>query len=181
MNEPNGISNFTYDLNGNLKEIRKNNTIISKYDYDIRNQLTKAKDGLDNEIARFDYDFERKRTVKTNANNTTNYVYAGNQVISEFQGATNTANYTIGTGEIIISEFANGENNFHFTDALGSVTSLANTNGSLTSRNEYNAFGELSTSGNTANSFGYTGQRLDNETGLMALGNGERYHPLFSE
>lgn len=67
LNEPNGISNFTYDLNGNLKEIRKNSTIISKYEHDITNQLTKAKDGLDNELARFDYDFERKRTVKTNS------------------------------------------------------------------------------------------------------------------
>lgn len=180
LNEPNGISNFTYDLNGNLKEISKTvsgqTNIISKYDYDIRNQLTKAKDGSDVEIAKFDYDFERKRTAKTSNNLTTNYVYAGSQVISEFAGATNTANYAIGAGEIVKSEFANGENNFHFTDALGSVTSLIDTNGSLTSRNEYNAFGEVATNGSSNNSIGYTGQRLDNETGLMALGNSERYY-----
>jgi RHS repeat-associated protein len=56
---------------------------------------------------------------------------------------------------------------------------LANNQGSLTNRNEYNAFGEQFTNANnvpTANSIGYTGQRLDNETGLMALGNGERYY-----
>ena len=87
-----------------------------------------------------------------------------------------TANYTIGGGEIVRSEFANGENNFHFTDALGSVTALAGTNGSLTARNEYDAFGLQSSSSQTANSIGYTGQRLDKETGLMALGNGERYY-----
>ncbi len=50
----------------------------------------------------------------------------------------------------------------------------------MTSRNEYNAFGELSTANlnnlPSNNSIGYTGQRLDNETGLMALGNGERYY-----
>jgi RHS repeat-associated protein len=43
-------------------------------------------------------------------------------------------------------------------------------------RSEYDAFG-LQTGGNgSSNSIGYTGQRLDNETGLMALGNGERYY-----
>jgi hypothetical protein len=67
-----------------------------------------------------------------------------------------TANYAVGAGEMIKSEFVNGENNFHYTNALGSVTSLANSAGSLTSRNEYNAFGELSTSGNTVTSIGYT-------------------------
>jgi RHS repeat-associated protein len=43
-------------------------------------------------------------------------------------------------------------------------------------RTEYDVFG-LQTGGNgSSNSIGYTGQRLDNETGLMALGNGERYY-----
>ena len=176
LNEPNAVSTFDYDLNGNLKQISKNSSIINKYEYDIRNQLTKAKDGLNNELARFDYDFERKRISKSSGNLTTNYTYAGNQVVNEYQGATNSASYTIGAGEIIKSEFSSGENNYHYTDALGSVTSLANATGSLTSRNEYNAFGEVTTNGSSSNSIGYTGQRLDNETGLMALGNGERYY-----
>jgi RHS repeat-associated protein len=176
LNEPNGISTFSYDTNGNLSQISKNDSVISRYDYDVRNQLTSAKDGANNELARFDYDFERKRISKTSANVTTNYTYAGSQVVNEYQGASLTATYGIGAGEIVKSEFANGENNFHYTDALGSVTAIANTASGTLTRNEYNAFGELSTSGNTANSIGYTGQRLDNETGLMALGNGERYY-----
>jgi RHS repeat-associated protein len=177
LNEPNGISNFSYDNNGNLSQISKNDSVISKYEYDVRNQLTSAKDGANNELARFDYDFERKRISKTSANVTTNYTYAGSQVVNEYQGASLTATYGIGAGEVVKSEFSNGENNFHYTDALGSVTAVANTaNGTLT-RNEYNAFGELFPSGNGSNnSIGYTGQRLDNETGLMALGNGERYY-----
>lgn len=63
---------------------------------------------------------------------------------------------------------------------MGSVTALTNATGSLTSRNEYDAFGEVLTTNlnnsPSANSIGYTGQRLDNETNLMALGNGERYY-----
>lgn len=55
----------------------------------------------------------------------------------------------------------------------------------MTTRNDYDAFGEVMTTnlgGNpSANSIGYTEQRLDNETALMALGNGERYYsPQFA-
>ena len=96
--------------------------------------------------------------------------------MNEYQSSNLTASYTVGAGEIIKSEFSNGENNYHFTDASGSVTSLANASGVLTARNDYDAFGLQSSSSQTANSIGYTGQRLDSETGLMALGNGERYY-----
>ncbi len=168
---------FSYDDNSNLKEISKSGNSVAKYDYDVRNQLTKAKDGQNNTLASFDYDFERKRLTKTGAQGYQGYVYAGNQVVNEYNAiGAETARYTIGAGEVVKSEFANGEKNYHLTDALGSVTSLANaTNGSLTSRSEYNAFGEQ-TGGSSINAIGYTGQRLDNETGLMALGNGERYY-----
>lgn len=177
LNEAGQTSTFTYDLNGNLSEIKKNSVPVNKYEYDVRNQLTRALDGSNNELARFDYDFERKRLSKTTGSGTTNYIYAGMEVVNETLNNAFTASYTIGGGEIVKSEFLNGENNFHFTDALGSVTALANTSGVPTNKTEYDAFG-LQTASNplAANSIGYTGQRLDKETGLMALGNGERYY-----
>jgi RHS repeat-associated protein len=180
LNEPNGISSFKYDDNGNLTKISKlvsgQTNTINEYEYDIRNQLTVAKDGQNITLASFDYDFERKRTSKISAGNTTNYTYAGSQVVNETNNNSASASYTIGAGEIVKSEFGASESNFHYTDALGSVTSVVNTvNGSLT-RSEYNAFGEQTGGTGSSNSIGYTGQRLDNETGLMALGNGERYY-----
>jgi RHS repeat-associated protein len=89
--------------------------------------------------------------------------------------------FTIGAGEIVRSETAL-EKSYFYSDALGSITSLADANGSLTTRSDYNAFGEQTPTANPNNpstlstSIGYTGQRLDSETGLMALGNGERYY-----
>jgi RHS repeat-associated protein len=168
---------FDYDDNGNLLETKLNNSSVTKFEYDIRNQLSKYT-GVGNGInVTFDYDFERKRTSKTSANITTNYTYAGSQVINETNNNVISASYTIGGGEIVKSEFvANGESNYHFTDALGSVTSLTNNAGSLTSRSDYDAFGLQTGGSGSSNSIGYTGQRLDNETGLMALGNGERYY-----
>ena len=170
------VEDFEYDNNGNLAKHKQNNIEVERYEYDTRDQLTKYTSAGTGATASFDYDFERKRTAKTSNNTTTNYTYAGSQVLNESQNNNLTASYTIGASEIIKSEFSSGENNYHFTDALGSVTSLANAAGTLTARNDYDAFGLQSSSSSTANSIGYTGQRLDNETGLMALGNGERYY-----
>jgi RHS repeat-associated protein len=168
---------FNYDDNGNLVETKLNDSPVTKFEYDIRNQLSKYT-GVGNGVnVTFDYDFERKRTSKTFGSITTNYTYAGSQVVNETQNNAISASYTIGGGEIVKSEFvANGESNYHFTDALGSVTSLTNNLGSLTSRSDYDAFGLQTGGSGSSNSIGYTGQRLDNETGLMALGNGERYY-----
>jgi RHS repeat-associated protein len=58
--------------------------------------------------------------------------------------------------------------------AKGSV-SPAGTLGAA-ARYEYDAWGNVVSSPATVNTFGYTGQKRDNETGLMALGNGERYY-----
>jgi RHS repeat-associated protein len=41
---------------------------------------------------------------------------------------------------------------------------------------DYDSWGKVSTAQSSANQIGYTGQRLDSKTGLMALGNGERYY-----
>ncbi|MGH9821762.1 MAG: RHS repeat-associated core domain-containing protein, partial [Blastocatellia bacterium] len=41
---------------------------------------------------------------------------------------------------------------------------------------EYDAWGTVISAPTSLNTFGYTGQKLDSETGLMALGNGERYY-----
>ena len=110
---------FEYDANGNLTTHKQNNAEVVRYEYDGRNQLTKY-EGVGSGInVTFDYDFEKKRLSKTSANFQTDYVYAGNQIVSEYQGNVNSATYTIGGGEIVRSEFASGENNFHFTDAPG--------------------------------------------------------------
>jgi RHS repeat-associated protein len=75
-----------------------------------------------------------------------------------------------------------GEGTRHyFSDGLNSVTALGQqpttTSSSLTAAYEYDAWGNyFSTSGGSNNTIGYTGQRFDGETGLMPLGNGERYY-----
>jgi RHS repeat-associated protein len=98
--------------------------------------------------------------------------------------------YEQGPGGVLKADLggAAGEN-WYFNDALGSVTALSaittNTNAqgqsvqtaAGTASYEYGAWGDVtSSSGTSTNNIGYTGQRLDGESGLMALGNGERYY-----
>ena len=65
----------------------------------------------------------------------------------------------------------------YYSDAAGSITSLGLSNGGAATRYEYDAWGEvIASEGASLNTVLYTGQRLDAETGLMALGNGERYY-----
>ncbi|MFL6546540.1 MAG: RHS repeat-associated core domain-containing protein, partial [Candidatus Udaeobacter sp.] len=86
-----------------------------------------------------------------------------------------------GAGEVVRAELGGEGERYYFSDGQGSVTSLAQLTqsppASLTARYEYDAWGNyLSGGGGSYNAIGYTGQRVDSETGLMPLGNGERYY-----
>jgi RHS repeat-associated protein len=78
---------------------------------------------------------------------------------------------------VIRAELAGNADSFYFSDAQGSVTALSQLNNTPT-QYEYDAWGNFQASIGevSANAIGYTGQRHDTETGLMALGNGERYY-----
>ena len=78
------VEDFEYDNNGNLAKHKQNDTEVERYEYDTRDQLTKFTSSGTGATASFDYDFERKRTAKTSNNLTTNYTYAGNQVLNEY-------------------------------------------------------------------------------------------------
>jgi RHS repeat-associated protein len=157
-----------------------------QFEYDPRDQLRKVKDSVNTEIASFDYDSERRRVSKI-VNGASaypeHYVYAGDKVVAEYTGITDyevtKAKYSLGANEVVKANFAGTEGEkYYFTDALGSTTALANPSASATQKYDYDSWGKVSVTQNQSsnNQIGYTGQRLDNETGLMALGNGERYY-----
>ena len=184
LSENNVNTILAYDNNGNLLSETIAGTVQKRYEYDTRDQLKKVFSGNSNQIAAFDYDFNRHRTSKQTANTNLHYVYAGDEVIDEFDSSSGLLplqnRYEIGAGEVVKGELRNEPTNYYFSDALGSTTNLSQVNGTQsfsTSVSEYDSFGKINNqTGASANSIGYTGQRLDTETGLMALGNGERYY-----
>jgi RHS repeat-associated protein len=178
---PGGDIAYSYDNNGNLTSTTQAGQLTAQYEYDVRDQLRRVLNGTSQEVASYDYDHERRRTGKRVAGlGSTRYVYDGMNVISEFNDANRLVNsYDYGT-DIVRGELVGEGARFYFADAQGSVTALsapaANPALGLT-RYEYDAWGEvIGNSGGSGNAVGYTGQRRDAETGLMALGAGERYY-----
>jgi RHS repeat-associated protein len=173
---------YGYDRNGNLTSTTQNNQVVSSYEYDGRDQLRRVVNSANQELARYDYDSERQRLSKTVGGGSLGYVYAGDQVVNEYGANNQLANrYDLGAGEVVRGEFAGEGERYYFSDGQGSISALAqlaqSPPASLTARYEYDAWGNyLGFSGASYNSIGYTGQRFDGETGLMPLGNGERYY-----
>jgi RHS repeat-associated protein len=172
---------YAYDRNGNLTSTTQNNQVLAGYEYDARDQLRRVVNSASQEVAGYDYDCQRHRLAKTVGGVSLSYVYGGYQVVNEYGNNNQLVNrYDVGAGEVVRAELGGEGERYYFSDGQGSITSLAQlTQGvaSLTARYEYEAWGNyLGSSGASYNSIGYTGQRFDSETGLMPLGNGERYY-----
>jgi RHS repeat-associated protein len=172
---------YSYDRNGNLTSTSQNQ-VTANYEYDCRDQLRKVLNGANQELAAYDYNFDRQRIAKTVGGVSQTYVYGGDQVVNEYGQNNQLLNrYDLGDGNDVLRAELSGEGErYYFGDAQGSITALARTqqsSGSVTARYEYDAWGQYVGSGGASfNSIGYTGQRADSETGLMPLGNGERYY-----
>jgi RHS repeat-associated protein len=182
---------YNYDKNGNLTSMARGGQVAFNYEYDARDQLHRILNGGLQESARYEYDHQRRRINKMVGGAEQRYVYAGSQVVDEYDAGDHLlSRYEQGPGGVLKADLggAAGEN-WYFNDALGSVTALSaittNTNAqgqsvqtaAATASYEYGAWGDVTaSSGTSTNSIGYTGQRLDGESGLMALGNGERYY-----
>ena len=176
------LTTYGYDNNGNLTSTTQNSQVTSQFEYDCRDQLRRVRNGGGQEIAAYDYDFERHRLAKTVGASSLKYVYGGNQVIGEYNSDNQLQNrYDLGADEVVRAELGGEGSRHYFGDGSKSVTALAQQDGatssSLTATYEYDTWGNyFSTTGASNNVIGYTGQRYDGETGLMPLGNGERYY-----
>ncbi|KKQ34728.1 MAG: hypothetical protein US52_C0049G0006, partial [candidate division WS6 bacterium GW2011_GWA2_37_6] len=84
-------TNYTYDANGNLVEIKNPNDNITKFEYDALNRQIKEVDALGNSWT-YQYDPAGNRTLRVDANGKrTNYSYYPDDELKEvkYQGAYN--------------------------------------------------------------------------------------------
>lgn len=165
---------FSYDANGNLRTQTQGSSTTG-YEYDLRDQLRRVTQGA-SEVARFDYDFERRRLSKTSFGTWLSYVYDGDRVVNEYGAAGQLVNRFDYGIDLVSGELGGEGDRFYYSDALGSITALSSIAGGVSAGYEYSAWGENIAAGASLNRIGYTGQRKDEETGLMALGSGERYY-----
>jgi RHS repeat-associated protein len=161
--------NYTYDSNGNTKSKPDGTT----FTWDYENRLTQVSLPGTGGTVTFKYDpFGRriqKAFTKNSTTTTTDYLYDGLNPLEEVDQSGNVlARYTQTKNiDESLAELRSGTTSYYDADALGSITSLTNSAGSVANTYSYDSFGNLlSSSGTLINAFRYTGREFDHETGV---------------
>jgi len=152
-----GSVTYTYDANGNLISDG-----TRTYSYDEQNRLIKVE--TPDKTIEYSYDAEGNRIAKMVNGETTTYLVDTNtpfaQVITESKSNGTEIHYTYGNDLL-----SDGVHNF-LTDALGSTRGLVDSSETLTDSYAYTPYGELiHHEGTSENSFLFTGEQRDAETG----------------
>lgn len=170
LTQQDGI-NYTYDNNGSLTSDG-----IRTYTWDVRNRLIEIKQGA-TAIASFSHDAVGRRNDKTVSGATTRYLYDGINAVQELSGTNNPLANIVTTGLDQGAWRTEGANTKHFlTDALGSTRALADDGKAISTRYQYEPYGETTTSGAAStNPSQYTGRENDG-TGLYYY-RARYYHP----
>jgi RHS repeat-associated protein len=156
---------FTWDANGNM--LSKGTTT---YAYDVANRLTQVVSGTT--TLQFTYDGDSKRFNKTANGTATRYLYDVNTslpvVLAETTGGADTL-YTYGADLIALTAPGGAQTYYHY-DGLGSTRNLSDGAGAVIVSYTYGAFGNLRLmKGSSDNTFQFTGEQTDDETGLLYL------------
>jgi len=118
-------TDYSYDRNGNLTSTSQNNQVTARYEYDGRDQLRRILTGANQEVARYDYDCERRRLGKTAGSVSLNYVYGGDQIVNEYGDDNQLANrYDVGAGEVLRAQLGGEGDRYYFSDGQGSIVNI---------------------------------------------------------
>ena len=166
---------YQYDDNGNLT--RKTLLATGNYTqfmYDAENRLVKVEDfvvGASTPAATstYRYDGLGRRIEKVANGQTKRYVYDGEDILLEYDGANVLrARYTHGPGiDEPIAVTKGGATFFYHQDGLGTVTDLTDSTGATAKSYSYDAYGNiLESPGTIEQPYTYTGREFDSESGL---------------
>ena len=178
-----GGKDIDYDVKGNLTSKPLTSLVNATLTWDIDNHLVTYNDGTD--TTSFEYDALGRRLIKSKGLDSTLFISSGNQVIEEYEYQTNQApalarSYVYAS--YIDDVVAKVENNagtpsilYYHSDRQFNVRGLSDASGNVVELYAYSPYGKqivLDNSGTDigssvqSNTYGYTGRRLDSETGL---------------
>jgi RHS repeat-associated protein len=158
------VSGSALDANGNTLTDASGRS----FTWDFENRLAQVVNpGVG--TTTFRYDPFGRRIQKTSPNFTSIFVYDDDNLLETVNASGNeVSGYTQGFGldELLAVERGSAVD-YYEADALGSVTSLTTSTGSISQNYSYDSFGNLSSStGTIRNYFQFAGRELDTETSL---------------
>ena len=169
-----GAVNPTYDANSN-----RTSDGTYTFGYDSENRLTSAT-GAGN-TATYTFDAQGRRKTKTVNGTTTVFVTdAGNREVLEYDGATGAIlrwyAYGLGSNDVLNQvNIVAGTRATLVPDILGSVIGSQDSGSGTLSKIGYLPYGKSASAG----PFGYTGQRVDPETGGLYYYRARHYSPAW--
>jgi RHS repeat-associated protein len=158
------LTSSAFDANGNTLSDAKGRS----FTWDFENRLASAVVPGTGTV-NFKYDPFGRRVQKSGPLGTANYLYDGFNPLAEVDQSGNVlARYTQTTRiDEPLAELRSATTSYYDADALGSITALTNSAGSLVNTYSYDSFGKLlSSTGTLTNPFQYTGREFDQETGI---------------
>jgi RHS repeat-associated protein len=168
-------TSYSYDNNGSLiSEVRTGTGVTtSNYTYDVQNHLVAAIVG--GTTTNYSYDANGNRVSSTQGSTTTYYTTDDNnptgytQILEQATsfGGTPTTTYVSGLA-VLGQANSSGVLSYLVSDGHGSTRILADASGGITSRYDYDAYGNALTS-TSGTQILYAGQFLDSATGLYNL------------
>ncbi|WP_438498560.1 RHS repeat domain-containing protein, partial [Paenibacillus sp. IHBB 3054] len=169
---------YTYDVRGNRQTLSDTSngspdTTDTSYTYDLQNTLTGVTKG--GKATSFQYYADGMRYLKTNGNTQTqvNYNFQG-QVISEEKIVSGVfveqANFVRGDRVLVKKDKKASKDYYYLYNGHGDVVQIVNTSGEVVNNYTYDEWGNITSQvEGTSNSFKYTGEVYDTETGLYYL------------
>ncbi len=163
-----GSKNLVYDANGNL-QTRTDVCGITTYSWDARNRLTAIsgyKPDCSTLTTSFSYDALNRRISKTINGTTTQFVYDGWDITQEITNGVKT-NYVRSLNiDEPLTRITGSTIRHYVKDTLGSIMALTDDSGAVKTTYTYDAFGNVTITGELSdNPFQYTARENDG-TGL---------------
>ncbi|MEK4046824.1 RHS repeat-associated core domain-containing protein [Paenibacillus sp. FSL H8-0048] len=173
-----GQTTYTYDVRGNRLTLSDTSTVSldsadTSYTYDLQNTLTSVTKG--GASTSFQYYADGMRSIKTKDNTQTqvNYNFQG-QVISEEKIVNGQfveqANFVRGDRVLVKKDKKSTKDYYYLYNGHGDVVQIVDTSGTVMNNYAYDEWGNITSQvEKTSNSFKYTGEVYDEETGLYYL------------
>ncbi|MCP3994449.1 MAG: hypothetical protein GY722_05205 [bacterium] len=157
---------YGFDLNGNQTSRTPASGPAVDFVFNVRDQLIRVEEDT-LPVGTYRYDATGLRVSKFTAEGEARYVYDDRSVLVRTDAA-GVTKFEYGPDRLLSTHHPTEGRAYYLFDALGSVVDLTTPAGALLAQYQWDAWGNLRSSTETAaNPFGFTGHEMDGEAGLI--------------